>query len=238
MLNFISYIATELSEIALAISITLIVLIVFWGFVFFVKKQGYSTTKQFFTTQFIGILLFGVIPFLLAWYRGVNLSFSKSPTVSNNLMIYLLIILIPIILTINYQLSKKKTHQDQYPKIRRKHWTFTFLLTNTSLWIFYLISYEFLFRGILLHTCLDYFSTTIAIIVNTIIYSLAHVPKGKFESLGAIPLGILFCLITIWTQTFWTVCILHSIIATSNDLFCIIKNPDMSISYSFKKTSA
>ncbi len=237
MLNSIYNITTKPSVIALAIGITLIVLIVFWSFVFLIMKRKYTTTKQFFTIQLVGIFLFGAIPSFFVWHKNINIDFIKFPLTSNDLIVYLLITLIPIILIINYLLSNKKSHQSQYPKSRRKHWNLTFLLTNTLLWIFYLISYEFLFRGLLLHACLEQFSIYESIIINTIIYSLAHVPKGKFETLGAIPLGILFCLITIWTQTFWTVCILHCIIATSNDLFCIIKNPDMSIDYSLKKTS-
>lgn len=57
-----------------------------------------------------------------------------------------------------------------------------------------------MFRGFLLFSCARVLGVWPAIAINTAIYALAHVPKGKTEGIGAV-VGILFCLITLESGT-------------------------------------
>ena len=63
--------------------------------------------------------------------------------------------------------------------------------------------------------------------VNTIIYSLAHVPKGNREALAAIPFGIILCYLTIKTETIWIAVFVHLALALSNDYFALAESKTM-----------
>jgi membrane protease YdiL (CAAX protease family) len=86
----------------------------------------------------------------------------------------------------------------------------------------YLLGYEAFFRGFLLFGMLEHqVPVWIAIAINTVFYSLAHIPKGKGEAFGAIPLGFLLCLAAISTGSFWVPFAVHVVMAWSNELFTL-----------------
>jgi membrane protease YdiL (CAAX protease family) len=66
-----------------------------------------------------------------------------------------------------------------------------------------------------------------AIAVNTSIYALIHLPKGKRETIGAIPLGIVLCLITSYTGTIWAAFWIHCTLALTNEWFSIKYTKDI-----------
>ncbi|MGQ1786866.1 CPBP family intramembrane glutamic endopeptidase [Saccharicrinis sp. GN24d3] len=174
-----------------------------------------------------GLLLLGVIPLGIIWptnERLIQLTF-KSPDTIN--LLFTILIALPVILLTNYKLSKNTSHREQYPEIRVGNWKTSLYIINSLSWAAYLLGYEFLFRGILLHSCIEAWGTFVAILINTLLYALAHLHKGRFETLGSIPLGILFCGISIWTHSFTTVFVLHCLIALSNDFFCIKSSTDL-----------
>ena len=101
------------------------------------------------------------------------------------------------------------------------------VLKNTLGWSAYLLGYEFLFRGILLFPLVDALGVWPAIAINTAMYSATHIPKGMDEAIGAAPLGIVLCLITLMTGTLWVAIIVHILMALANSFSSVYHNPNM-----------
>tara|TARA_B100001093_G_scaffold499601_1_gene549033 strand:- start:4 stop:696 length:693 start_codon:yes stop_codon:yes gene_type:complete len=117
--------------------------------------------------------------------------------------------------------SRGEKHLNQYPQVRMKKWNILEYIINILSWGIYLLGYEYLFRGILFLGLLPFFSTIQAISINTLLYTLAHLYKGKKETLGSIPLGIILCLITLETNTIWTAFTAHWIMASNNFMWSL-----------------
>jgi hypothetical protein len=49
--------------------------------------------------------------------------------------------------------------------------------------------------------------------INTVIYSLIHIVKGRKEMIASIPVGIILCSITLYMHSFLAAFIFHSIFA-------------------------
>jgi membrane protease YdiL (CAAX protease family) len=130
--------------------------------------------------------------------------------------------------------ARSKSNLSQYPQIRIQEWSRALFFKNTLIWLLYLFSYEFMFRGFLLFGTVYIFGVWPGIAINTVLYSLAHVPKGAREAVMAIPFGLFICYITLRTETIWVAVFLHFALAISNDYFSIQANPDMW----FKKRAA
>lgn len=112
--------------------------------------------------------------------------------------------------------AKGITHLKQYPQVRMRHWNALYYTINILSWAIYLLAYEYLFRGVLFLGILAHTPLNIAILLNTVLYALAHLHKGKKEVLGAIPLGIIFCLLSYYSGSFWAAFVIHWIMATNN----------------------
>ena len=112
--------------------------------------------------------------------------------------------------------AKGKDHLVIYPQVRMQKWNATEYNFNILSWGVYLLGYEFLFRGILFLGILPFVGLYPAVCINTVLYALAHLYKGKKETLGSIPLGIVLCIITAQTETIWTAFAVHWIMATNN----------------------
>ena len=124
-------------------------------------------------------------------------------------------------------IAGNKTNLDQYPQVRVKEWSTGLFINNSFLWFIYLFSYEFMFRGFLLFGSVYAFGVWPGILLNTTMYSLAHIPKGAREAIMAIPFGIFICYITLRTETIWVAVFVHLVLALSNDFFSIRANPEM-----------
>ncbi|WP_394367626.1 CPBP family intramembrane glutamic endopeptidase [Aestuariibaculum suncheonense] len=73
----------------------------------------------------------------------------------------------------------------------------------------FLLCYEFFFRGIMLFFFLEFSSLWLAICCVTVFYVLIHFFDSKKEMLGAIPFGIVLCLLAFYTDSIWYPFILH-----------------------------
>ncbi len=79
-----------------------------------------------------------------------------------------------------------------------------------SIRIPFLFIYELFFRGILLHSSLIFTNLIFAIIINLIFYTLIHSYNSKKEIIGCIPLGIVLCLFTYYTNSIWPAFLIHT----------------------------
>lgn len=167
---------------------------------------------------FIGL---GIIPMILMtalnqsnnFYGLLHLGYLK---------LWLFVVALSIlILVINYFNSQTQSNLDRYPEIRIDRWTVYTIVGSSSTWILYLLGYEFLFRGILLFSCIEFMNPITAITLNIMIYSLFHLQKGQKETFASIPFGIVLCLLTLKSQSIWPAVFLHSVLALSNEWFSI-----------------
>lgn len=83
--------------------------------------------------------------------------------------------------------------------------------------IVYLIVYEWFFRGLLLISFFHLLGVAWAVIINILLYVLAHFHKDRKEIISCIPFGLLLCLFTIWLQSIWPAIVIHLLIAIINE---------------------
>jgi len=186
--------------------------------------------KEVVLQRAFGLLFLGLISALIILFAlgeslqdfGLGFAFQSPPSWWTYLSI-------PIILVIGYFSASKPGNLALYPQIRIKLWTPGILVLSGISWVFFLIGYEFLFRGFLLYTSLEVMGTWAAIALNCSLYAFAHLYKGPGEAFGSIPVGIFLCYLTISTGNIWTAVVVHSIMALSNEWFSILNNPDLKI---------
>ncbi|MDP2423770.1 MAG: CPBP family intramembrane glutamic endopeptidase [Bacteroidales bacterium] len=180
--------------------------------------------------RMLGFFLFGITPLLIAvflfdkplvYYGFTGANYSKS--------LCWIALLSAIVILLNYINAPKKDNLAMYPQIRITTWKPNILIISTLTWIAYLAAYEFMFRGFLLFALYDALGLTAAIVINTSIYSLVHVPKGAKEAIGAIPLGIVLCYLTLITGNIVVAFVVHVVMALSNEWFSLRANPAIKI---------
>jgi membrane protease YdiL (CAAX protease family) len=116
-----------------------------------------------------------------------------------------------------------------YPQIRAKKWTPKMVRGSMLGWTAYLVGYEALFRGVLLFPLVEAMGLWPAIAVNIGLYSGTHIPKGLKETLGAIPLSIVLCLLSVSTGNIWIAVIVHLTMAYTNVLVSLKHHPEMEV---------
>lgn len=192
-----------------------------------------SQGNQVILQRMLGLLLLGIVSALLILILpgkalkdyGLSFTFSVAPPWWSYL-------LIPLILGLGSMVAGKARNLAMYPQIRHFRWTPRSLLISAISWVLFLIGYEFLFRGFLLHASLDLMNPLPAFALNGAIYALAHAYKGPGETYGSIPVGLVLCYLTLITGNIWCAVILHSIMALSNEWLSIQAHPEMKISLS------
>ena len=232
------------SEKDLIISLPILLTLVFFTLYWFVSKsnkiknlfyQKYdfdrASINHIFFTKYFGFFSMGVIPTI------VCTSFLPNITIENlgftiiydtTLFSVLWIIgLSALVIPLVYFSAKKDKNLINYPQIRAKKWTTRTVLINALGWFLYLFGYEFLFRGVLLIPLIEPLGIWPAIAINTALYSATHIPKGLDETIGAIPLGIVLCLLTISSGTIWIAFIVHVVMAWTNTFTALKYNTEM-----------
>ncbi len=181
-------------------------------------------------TRYLGATTIGIIPaivLLIITGKGLeDYGFAfKNHTTSLAWIGGLACIIIPM----NFFNSKKEKNLAFYPNVREKEWTKKMVFTNALTWVSYLFGYELMFRGLLLFATVPLLGEWPAIILNAAIYALVHVPKNLEETIGAIPLGVVLCLITLTTGTIWVAFFVHITLALSNFFFSLKHHPEMKV---------
>lgn len=178
--------------------------------------------------RLVGMLGFGLIPAIILFStQAVSWSDYGVKAQLSPAAVYWIIGLSAIIIPLVGKATKKQESLAQYPEIRKATWSPRLLIWSALTWMGYLFAYELMFRGFLLFACARAFGPWSAIVINTVIYSLVHVPKNAREGIGAMPLGILLCLITFQTGTIWVAVVVHWIMALANEWFSLKYHPEM-----------
>ncbi len=199
------------------------------------KSDEMHRARQIYFTRLTGFVLFGIVPVLI-----LSIQFNEPLNLYGTLLIkpldtfYWIIGLSILVILLSLRQAVKPQNLKQYPQIRSQNWSITTLLFSAITWIIYLLAYEFFFRGFLFFSCINVLGLWWAIGINTILYAAAHIPKGKFETIGAIPLGIVLCLITYQTQSIWVAFVVHTVMALSNEWISLYYHKEMNVQFTLK----
>ncbi len=199
---------------------------------FFAKNDpDQASIKHIFFTKYFGFISMGVFPTILCLIFVPNISLADyGLTVIPETTMFTLawtIGLSILVIPLAYFSAKKPKNLVNYPQIRAKKWTKKTLFINLLGWALYLFGYEFLFRGTLLIPLVEPLGVWPAIAINIALYSATHIPKGLDETLGAIPLGLVLCLLTLASGTIWIAFIVHVAMAWTNSLTALKHHPDI-----------
>ncbi len=183
-----------------------------------VEGQEYAIYLQ----KFWGVLFFGLLPaFVLSLTQNKGLADYGWAWRLDALTMKWLLLLSPLMVLMTWISTRKEDSLAQYPEIRREDWDGALLFRSALGWVLYLLAYEWMFRGWLLFAAFRQMGLWPAIAVNTAIYALAHVPKGPREAIGAIPLGVALCLVSLQTGSFFVAFFVHVVLALSNEWFSL-----------------
>ena len=199
----------------------------------FYSKNDFDTAsvKHIFFTKYFGFIAMGVIPTIICLLTIKDLTLADYgltiiPETTLFTIIWTLGLCVLVIPLAAFS-AKKPKNLVNYPQIRAKNWTKSIYFKNLLGWALYLFGYEFLFRGILLIPLVDTLGMWPAIAINIALYSATHIPKGLDETIGAIPLGFVLCLLTLASGTIWIAFIVHVAMAWTNSLTALKHHPDI-----------
>ncbi len=205
-----------------------------------IKKRFYdkydhdqASLKHIFFTKYSGFISMGILPTILCLVflqeltlADLGLTFIYETSLFSLIWILgLSVLIIPLV----YFSAKKPKNLINYPQIRAKVWTKKMVFINALGWFLYLFGYEFLFRGVLLIPLIEPLGMWPAIAINIALYSATHIPKGLDETVGAIPLGFVLCLLTISSGTIWIAFIVHVVMAWTNTFTALKFHPEMNL---------
>lgn len=198
---------------------------------FFVKNNtDKASIKHFFFTKIFGFFSMGIIPtflclFFIPEFSLADYGLTIIPETTMFTLTWTLGLSI-LVIPLAYFSAKKPKNLLNYPQIRARFWTKKTFFINLLGWFLYLFGYEFLFRGTLLIPLEDALGVWPAIAINVALYSATHIPKGLDETLGAIPLGVVLCLLTLASGTIWIAFIVHLAMAWTNSITALKHNPE------------
>jgi membrane protease YdiL (CAAX protease family) len=191
------------------------------------NQEGAQLRKVVFQ-RLIGAFLFGIGPFLVIKYvYHKNLSDFGLEFKTPSAVFFWLFALIPLVIFLNYREAKKPHNLALYPQIKVTNWNLGIFVLSALSWAVYMLGYEIMFRGFLFFSCYHIWGLVPSIIINVSLYSLAHLLKGKTETLGAFPFGIIVCWFTAQTGVIWFAFWLHLSLALTNEWFSLKQHPDI-----------
>lgn len=167
------------------------------------------------------VIAYLAIPLLVAGATGQTATIARylrvAPTIGRFGITLGLSLLIVLLMSFN---PGKERLAGSYPQMRLGKWRPRDVWLNLAAWAAYLFAYEFMFRGLLLVPLLS-LGEIPAIAINTAIYSAVHTPKGRSEAVGAIPFGIIACLLALRWGSIWAPFVVHFALSAANFLVAL-----------------
>lgn len=162
-------------------------------------------------SRFSGFILLGATAFLIESRTGPE-GIANPVTPEFLLAKYWVLLGVLVILAINI-FTTVPDGRDKYPQLKYESWQPGHYILNSITWLIYLYSYEWLLRGPLLTELVSLAGVWVGVVINVVIYSLVHVVKGRKEVIASIPVGIILCAVTLYTNSFLAAFILHGAFA-------------------------
>ncbi len=200
---------------------------------YFYKKYNFdrASVRHITFNRILGFVSMGIIPLIVCMIFLPEYSLSDfGLTFRTDTLLFSIMwsfILSLIVIPLAYISAKKPRNLMNYPMIRARVWNRTTVVVNALGWALYLFGYEILFRGILLFPLVEHLGVWTAIAINIALYSATHIPKGLDETVGALPLGVVFCLVTLASGTIWIALIAHTAMAWTNSFTALKFHSDI-----------
>jgi membrane protease YdiL (CAAX protease family) len=174
--------------------------------------------KWIYFIRWLGVFVFGVGSLLVCFVQGIDLQSVGLDFKNWKPTLLWTLGLSAVVTVMNYFAARSADNLAMYPMIRtRPPWPNSLLVGSAFTWAMYLLAYEFAFRGLLFFACREVMDLPLAIAVNISLYVLVHIAKGWKEAVGAVPLGIVLCLLTEQTGTIWIAFLVHVAMAWGNE---------------------
>ncbi|HBP46032.1 MAG TPA: hypothetical protein DD635_09010 [Flavobacteriales bacterium] len=237
MMHFIPSLSIEDAQSVVPLSVALVGFLFFW-FVFhsdalrriFHDRMDHDSAClwHIFAAKAWGFVTMGILP---AWILQQSIGWSPLDLgvvwpAENNALIWKWTLGLGAVVIFVAWLGARK-FDPQYPQVQAREWNRRTMAVNWLGWALYLTGYEFLFRGVLLFPLVDALGSWPAVAINTVLYSATHVPKGRNEAIGAIPLGFLLCWVTLQTGSLWPAILVHIFMAWTNTTVRFLRHPEM-----------
>lgn len=201
----------------------------------YLKKHGNDkgSARFYIQTRYLGAISMGVLPAFAFFIAFPETKFSdlgiSMPGANWPKTVLWIIGLGTLMATMAYFSAKNPKNLEKYPQIRAKKWSKKMVWSNLASWAGYLLGYEFLFRGVLFFPLVEAIGLWPAIAVNIGMYSSTHIPHGLGQTIGAIPLSIVLCLLTISTGNIWIAFFVHVAMAWTNTTVSLKHHPHMEV---------
>ena len=147
-------------------------------------------------------------------------------TPGSSLSLVLIVLLVPPLSFLLVRLDQNSEPHAIYTGLQIGTPQWTVYMISTSV---YMVAYEILLRGILLHYLTEWIGIILAIGINALIYGAMHLVKGLREAILCVPLGVFLCWITLYTKSVWPAAILHLIMALCFELFYNAKRTHVNV---------
>lgn len=194
------------------------------------KPDGVNNSVRIFIKRLVGLGFMGVMPaFLITMLTSLALSqLGVNFRFDIDILLWVFGLGAPIVL-ISSRLARHPALLADNPQTHNRYWSKGTFILEYGGWAAYLLGYEFLFRGVLFLSLLPKLGLAPAIALNVVVYSFAHLPKGRAETLGSIAFGVILCLATAQTGSIWAAWIIHVILAWSSSFFAFVAHENMQI---------
>lgn len=155
----------------------------------------------------LGIVLFGIIPYIMMPEFRFLIETLEIPKLYVLIPFFLVLFLAGYVSFINVQ------KQQSIPGVEEHCYSFS------SAWFYFvvrfafLLCYEYFFRGVFLFKFLESNSLLLAITYSTVLYVLIHIFDSRKEIFGAIPFGVVLCLLTYLTNSVWYPFLIHLVLS-------------------------
>lgn len=186
----------------------------------FFKKYGEEKARVSWVhfQRLFAVFCFAIIPICVLLFKNISPETTGLNFENFDTSIIWILGLGAVVIIMNYFAARTDDNLAMYPQIRvPSPWSTPLKISSALTWSSYLLGYEFMFRGFLLFSCVAELDMTLAIVINTALYALVHLPKGWKETIGAIPLGIVLCILTLKTGNIWIAFFVHVAMALSNE---------------------
>lgn len=179
-----------------------------------------------------GFLIFGLIPFLLIFpfdllgdvsLEQLGLSFEWNRSVG-----LWLLALLPVGILASWLIRNDRSNQEIFPEIRVAIWTPKLLLLSAFFWIIYVISVEFLYRGLVLQSLLmNTGNRWMAVLGSTGLYVMIHYFRDNRISWISLLFGLVGAWMTLACGSLLPAVLLHLVTSLTTEWFSIYSHPEM-----------
>ena len=117
--------------------------------------------------------------------------------------------------------ARRPAQWAHYPQLRQDRWDVPAHLANAASWALYLLGYELYFRGVLTFVLVRELGAWPGLAVMTALYVAVHLPKPAGETVGTLPMGLVFGLTALASGSMWPVWLGHVLIAVTSDVAAV-----------------